>query len=290
MLQVSYFKDVPTSGECKQNLNMHKLLKCRQVITLGLRQPFTFTRFYASAPKRFYRRTGILFNDGLYEITLDQRKLKTPKGNLFKVSSEPLALAVAAEWDAQAPTIQQSSMHLSGLCSTAIDNPGNITKYDLVQRIINFLDTDTVLCFSSEEELCALQEREWGPILKWFRQRYDVEVEESKDITGPTVSLKSKQKIISHLLSYNMWAVHGFAFGVETVKSLILTLCCVDRYISVEKAVLLSRLEEEFQTGHWGRVEWAHDLNQQQTQARLAAAVLFIHLNSSSAFISTKGL
>jgi ATP synthase F1 complex assembly factor 2 len=31
------------------------------------------------------------------------------------------------------------------------------------------------------------------------------------------------------------------------VKSVILTLCCVERYISIEKAVLLSRLEEEFQ-------------------------------------------
>jgi chaperone required for assembly of F1-ATPase len=31
------------------------------------------------------------------------------------------------------------------------------------------------------------------------------------------------------------------------VKSVILTLCCVERYISTEKAVLLSRLEEEFQ-------------------------------------------
>jgi len=39
----------------------------------------------------------------------------------------------------------------------------------------------------------------------------------------------------------------GFSFGVEALKSVILTLCCVDRHISVERAVLLSRLEEEFQ-------------------------------------------
>lgn len=42
------------------------------------------------------------------------------------------------------------------------------------------------------------------------------------------------------------------------------------------------------QTGHWGRVEWAHDLSQQETQARLAAAVLFIQLNSSSIFVQSK--
>lgn len=67
---------------------------------------------FISAPKRFYRKTGILHNDGKFEITLDQRKLKSPKGNPLIVDSEPLALAVAAEWDAQKEKIQQSSMHL----------------------------------------------------------------------------------------------------------------------------------------------------------------------------------
>lgn len=48
----------------------------------------------------------------MFEVALDQKKLKTPKGNLFQVESEPLALAVAAEWDAQKEKIVQSSMHL----------------------------------------------------------------------------------------------------------------------------------------------------------------------------------
>ena len=33
----------------------------------------------------------------------------------------------------------------TALCSTAIDNPNNLTKFDLVQHIISYLDTDTVL-------------------------------------------------------------------------------------------------------------------------------------------------
>lgn len=62
--------------------------------------------------KRFYRKTSILESNGKYEITLDQRKLKTPKGNLFVVDNESLALAIATEWDAQKDKIVQSSMHL----------------------------------------------------------------------------------------------------------------------------------------------------------------------------------
>lgn len=63
-------------------------------------------------------------------------------------------------------------------------------------------------------------------------------------------------------------------------------MACIERFISPEKAVLLSRLEEEYQTGHWGRVEWAHDLNQQDLQARLSAVVLFVYFNSQAS--STK--
>lgn len=68
--------------------------------------------FLAAPPKRFYKDTGILRADGKFEITLDQRKLKTPKGNLFTVESEPLALAVANEWNSQKDKIIQSKMHL----------------------------------------------------------------------------------------------------------------------------------------------------------------------------------
>lgn len=66
----------------------------------------------AAPVKRFYRKTGIISSNGRYEITLDQRKLKTPKGAPFYVESEPLAVAVATEWDAQKETIDRSSMHL----------------------------------------------------------------------------------------------------------------------------------------------------------------------------------
>lgn len=49
--------------------------------------------FAASLPTRFYKNASILNCDGKYEIILDNRKLKTPIGAPFYVTSEPLALA-----------------------------------------------------------------------------------------------------------------------------------------------------------------------------------------------------
>lgn len=80
----------------------------------GYKQKMCFIT--ATAPKRFYKSSSVLYSgNNQYEITLDNRKLKTPNGGQFVVRSEPLAIAVAAEWNAQKETIDRSRMHLVGL-------------------------------------------------------------------------------------------------------------------------------------------------------------------------------
>lgn len=54
-----------------------------------------------------------------------------------------------------------------------------------------------------------MQVREWDPILEWFNQRFQVNVQPSRDIGVPTISDEEKGKIQRHLLSYNDWAIHG---------------------------------------------------------------------------------
>ncbi|KAI4465408.1 atp synthase mitochondrial f1 complex assembly factor 2/atp12 protein mitochondrial precursor [Holotrichia oblita] len=97
---------------------------------------------------------------------------------------------------------------------------------------------------------------------------------------------KSKGKQVK--IGYAKLVIEGYVYGVDTLKSVILTLACVEKYLTPERAVILSRLEEEFQLGYWGRVEWAHDLNQQDLQSRLSAAVLYIYCNSSSHLMKIK--
>ncbi|VVC92217.1 unnamed protein product [Leptidea sinapis] len=69
-------------------------------------------------------------------------------------------------------------------------------------------------------------------------------------------------------------------FGVETLKSPILMLACVDRYLQPTEAVMLARLEEEYQLRRWGRVPWAHELNQMELTARVAAALLIVQTST----------
>merc|ERR1719150_389060 len=105
------------------------------------------------AKKRFYKDVSLVdAGKGTFEILLDSKKLKTPGGAVFSVESEPLALAVAHEWESQKDLVLLSQMHLTGLCNTAIDNPTQATKYELVEDILKFIETDTILYFAVEQD------------------------------------------------------------------------------------------------------------------------------------------
>lgn len=239
--------------------------------------------------KRFYKKVSTVQSNKDFEIILDNRKLKTPAGSIFRVSSEPLALAVANEWDAQEEKVLISSMHLTSLVNTILDNPNKLRKQDIVSHILTYLDNDTLLCREEgNSEWSSEQTKEWDPLVDWFNQRYSVNVEPSTAITGPNLPVEAKDVLQKHLLSHDFWTLNGLMFAVESVKSLILALACVDRHLTVEESVQLAALETNFQTRQWGRVEWAHDVDNFNVQSRFAASILFVHLTSSSSSIENK--
>lgn len=82
------------------------------------------------------------------------------------VPTEPLAIAVATEWDSQKDTIKFFTMNLTTLCNTVLDNPTMRNKEQLITASLKFLDTDTI-CYRVEEppDLVELQKNEWDPVL-----------------------------------------------------------------------------------------------------------------------------
>lgn len=240
--------------------------------------------------KRFYQNVSISQSDGgLYEINLDRRKLKTPGGKLFTAPNEALAIAVATEWDAQQDTLKFYTMHLTTLCNTALDNPTQRNKDQMISAALKYLETDTV-CYRVDEPhgLVDLQMNEWDPVLHWIENRYNVTIGSSSSILGPEIPEATVDTFKQHLKSYNMWSMTGLEYVITQLKSVVLALAMIDRHLSVEKAVLLSRLEEEYQIRQWGNVEWAHDYDMYELRARTAAGALFVQLSSETSSLKRK--
>lgn len=244
----------------------------------------------SSERRKFYNDVSISQGEGgLFEINLDRTKLKTPGGKLFTVPNEALAIAVATEWDVQKETLKFYCMHLTTLCNTAIDNPTHRDKEQMISAALKFLETDTV-CYRVEEppKLVEHQKNEWDPPLHWIENRYNVTIGSSSNILGPEIPEATKETFHQHLKSYNFWSLTGLEFVITQLKSVVLSLGLIDRYLTVEQAVLLSRLEEEFQIQHWGNVEFAHDYDLFELRARTAAGALFVQLSSESQTVKRK--
>lgn len=136
--------------------------------------------------------------------------MKTPKGAPFYVKSEPLAIAVATEFDNQKEHVERSKMHLSALCFTAIDNPNNHSKIDMVNYLLNYIPTDTILFqYDDEKDLKDLQKNEWDPMIAWFNERYGTKLKKTMAMTPPQISAEDKMKISKYLLSYSEEILHG---------------------------------------------------------------------------------
>ncbi|KAG8196065.1 hypothetical protein JTE90_007805 [Oedothorax gibbosus] len=265
----------------------HSVIKCFLQRTISFK---VFSRTYPAPIKRFYKNVHVSESDGKFEISLDKRKLKTPLGKLLQLPNEALAVAVATEWDTQQDIIQQHNMHISALCNTALDNPCKQTTDSLVDETLQYLSSDT-LCFRAHEQptFLEIQREKWDPLLQWFVNRYNVNVEVSQDISTNPVPDETIAEIRKQLLSYNYWCMLGINFTTENLKSLIIALALVNHVIDVEQAVSLSRLETAFQIQTWGVVEWAHHVDEAQIKARVAAGVLFTYLNEgSSDFVDKK--
>jgi ATP synthase F1 complex assembly factor 2 len=237
--------------------------------------------------KRFYKQASIVESSQSptkYEILLDQRKLKTPLGNLVTIENEFLALALAQEWNQQLKQIDLSSMHLNSLINTLIDNPLKFTKHQLIEKIMYFLDWDTLLYrLEHPEEFQQLQIQSWDPAVSFINEQFQTNFQSSYDLNVKDLIKKNDRDIIEkYLLNFDQPSLLTFLFIVEQLKSILLTICLVKQFRSIEHIASLSRLETEFQISRWTNVEYHHDYEFMDICSKISAAYLiFYSLNNN---------
>lgn len=236
--------------------------------------------------KRFYKRVSIVESSqstNCYEILLDQRKLKTPLGNLITIENEFLALALAQEWHQQTKKIDLSSMHLNSLINTLVDNPLKTTKEQLIEKILYFLDWDTILYRCDHpEEFRQMQIQSWDPILSKINENFQTNFRSTYALdTTDLISKADRTTIERYLTNFDQQTLTIVLFMVEQLKSILLTICLLKQYVPVENIASLSRLETEFQISRWNNVEYHHDYEINDTSSKIAAAyVMFYYLNN----------
>ncbi|KAL6776298.1 ATP12 [Auxenochlorella protothecoides x Auxenochlorella symbiontica] len=253
-----------------------------------------------------------------YHVTLDSRVLRTPAQKPLMVPSEALAHAIAAEWECQvsgllrAPTsshtrtrlqrsrrlvphdtsplplaplplplqqvqrVQPHTMPLMTLAATAIDAPRG--RAVVVDTLIHYLHTDSLLCREAPGRLAVLQAETYEPILGWARARLGAALRPSDSIFGaalPDADLAAAQ---AYLESLDRWHLTALEHLAACCRSVLLACAVVEGEVGVPDALAVARLEESAQIAQWGLVEGGHDIDIADLRVRVAAPSVFLRL------------
>eukprot|EP00931_Biecheleriopsis_adriatica_P111303 TRINITY_DN85669_c0_g1_i1.p1 TRINITY_DN85669_c0_g1~~TRINITY_DN85669_c0_g1_i1.p1 ORF type:complete len:282 (-),score=61.07 TRINITY_DN85669_c0_g1_i1:53-859(-) len=212
--------------------------------------------------KRFYQEVSVEPVGDMWRVFLDGRVVKSPKGTHLDLPAHALALRVASEWRAQGEHLQPQEMPLTTVGCTALD----IVKKDCdacIDRMLPYLEMDTV-CFQDEQELLAERQlQEWGPLRGWFEAQHGVTLGVSTGLGAPGHPQGTISSIAKQLRQRDVWELCAMEIATQTAKSLIVAMALLDRSgTTAEDAMRLAQLEENFQIERWGLVEGDHDVNQ----------------------------
>lgn len=227
--------------------------------------------------KRFYKSAAAAAQpDGSAAVLLDGRRLKTPAKADLVLPCLPLAEAVAAEWAAQGAEIRPQDMPLTRLAATAIDRVQAASDY-AAGEIVRYGDTD-LLSYRADDppELAARQALEWQPLLDWFRERYDVQLNVTSGIVAveqPAALRPRLEQVCAALDAYRLTALHAVT---TATGSIVLGLALLDGRLDASRAHRLGLLDELFQAERWG----------EDNEAAARRAALLAELQSVQQFLA----
>ncbi|MEM8839020.1 MAG: ATP12 family protein [Pseudomonadota bacterium] len=211
-------------------------------------------------PKRFFDQVGVRQSEDPpgYEITLDDRPVRTPARRAVVLKSIETAEALAVEWRAQETVIDPKDMPLTRLVNSALD--GVETQKEAVRsEIAKFAATD-LLCYRAEtpERLVERQNAAWDPVLAYFDDRYGCRFHLAGGIIPveqPVQSLETVRTLVERFDDpLQLAALHSMT---TLLGSCLLTLALSDDVVSPDEAWAAAHLDEDWNIEQWGADEEA---------------------------------
>jgi len=201
---------------------------------------------------RFYSHATLRAAQGGFEILLDERAVKTPARRPLLLPTEPLARAIAEEWNAQGEKVDPRSMPLTGLANAAIDRVAPDAE-SFARGLAAYGEND-LLCYRAEgpSSLVARQAKLWDPLLAWARRRFDVDFEIVCGIMHRPQYEATLRQLAHAVAARDPFALAGLSPIVTIGGSLIVALALAEEAIDLDTAWSAATLDEAWQAEQWG--------------------------------------
>lgn len=224
-------------------------------------------------PKRFYDNVQVAPSpSGGHAVLLDGNPVLTARRTPLHTPSRPLALAVAAEWDAVTTRVRPSAMPLTALTGAALDVVPTFRDRTL-SGLMRYVHTDSAcLRADSPHELVDQQDLAYDPIVRFANEGAGVDVRIVRGgLDGHQPDAVSQW--VTHVTSgLDCWSLAALESATATAKSVLVALALQGGAVDAPAAVAAARSEERWQSTVWGMVEGGHDLDEADALVRLTAA------------------
>jgi chaperone required for assembly of F1-ATPase len=206
--------------------------------------------------KRFWETVAVDLSNAGYAILLDGKPMHLPGGTLLRVAGEPLARAIAAEWQAagggKGGDMSFADTPLTCLAGTAQQRiaPDPMPTVDAIAR---YAESD-LLCYRAEtpEELVARQAREWQPWLDWVALTYDAPLRVARGVGYIKQHRDSVAALRRAVAKLDVAALAALGVAVPAMGSLVLGLALAEGALTAAAAHAAAILDETFQEEFWG--------------------------------------
>jgi chaperone required for assembly of F1-ATPase len=211
--------------------------------------------------KRFWDDAELTATPEGYEVHLDGNPLRLPGGNPLRAASQPLAAAIAAEWQraggAKGGEMSFADTPLTRLAGTAQERIAP-DPWPTVDAVARYAESD-LLCYRANfpAELVARQESGWRPWLDWAEATYGAHLRITAGVAPVTQHRTSVANLRKAVAAHDPNALAALGVAVPALGSLVLGLALIDGRLDPDTAHALGALDELFQAEIWGEDEEA---------------------------------
>ncbi|CCE07109.1 conserved hypothetical protein [Bradyrhizobium sp. STM 3843] len=207
--------------------------------------------------KRFYKQAGVKEAEGGgYAVTLDDRPIRTPSGQIVVIPVKGLAEAVAAEWQAQGETLNPLTMPLTRFANSVME--GVVGRTDLVRDdIAKYLRSDLLFYRASHPDALVRREAQhWDPVLDWARDTlaaHFMMAEGVMHVAQPDAAVAAAHAALPR----DAWRIAAAHVVTTITGSALLALALVHGVRDADQVWAAAHVDEDWNAEQWGADEEA---------------------------------
>ncbi len=202
--------------------------------------------------RRLYKEVDTSTSDAGVSVRLDGRIALTPRARPLVLPTLAAADLVAGEWADQGDRIQLSRMPATRLANTAIDAVADAPEATAAE-LGRYAGAD-MLCYFADAPMALRQRQEliWTPLLAWALEALELTFVTTSGIVHRVQPPETIGRVEALGRNTDPFTLAGLVFGAGVFGSAIIVLALRDRRLTADEAMILSRLDEQFQEDTWG--------------------------------------